>query len=171
MGDTTDVDDNKRLFLPVNDLKFKDLLDWENKEERNHRLQIQKHLKAQGKAQQDSVFLNSADLHKKCFGNAITLNDESIALFRLGNKVYAIQALCPHAGGPLHMGDIEDFSPGEVCLKCPWHKWKFKVDTGAILSPTGQNITAKTFPVRVDNIGNIFIGFDSLGPSYFEMDS
>ena len=42
-------------------------------------------------------------------GLLVTANETQIALFRFGiDTVYAINKRCPHKGGPLHMGDIED---------------------------------------------------------------
>ncbi|ODM98067.1 Rieske domain-containing protein [Orchesella cincta] len=38
----------------------------------------------------------------------VTVNDKDIALVSHDNVVYAIQEKCPHIGGPLHLGDIED---------------------------------------------------------------
>ena len=29
---------------------------------------------------------------------------------------------CPHAGGPLHLGDIEVLPDKSLCVRCPWHK-------------------------------------------------
>jgi nitrite reductase/ring-hydroxylating ferredoxin subunit len=39
----------------------------------------------------------------------------SIAVFWFAtkNKVYAIDAVCPHSGGPLHLGDLEDLGGGD----------------------------------------------------------
>ena len=50
---------------------------------------------------------------------------KEIALFRVGNKVCAIEHVCPHQGGPLAEGGLE----GSV-VTCPWHGWQFDVTTG-----------------------------------------
>lgn len=155
----------EKLFLPVPDLKLKDLLNWQNDDERQHRHLIHRN------ANELSVTLDShhEHPHKKCFGNPVTINDETVALFRIGNDVYATQAKCPHAGGPLYLADLEELVPGQVCLKCPWHKWTFSIDNGCSIKPAGRNLVAKTYPVKVNSDGQIYIGFDSFGRSAFEI--
>lgn len=36
-----------------------------------------------------------------------------ILLIRWNSTVYALDEICPHSGGPLHLGDIEDLESGE----------------------------------------------------------
>jgi nitrite reductase/ring-hydroxylating ferredoxin subunit len=64
---------------------------------------------------------------------------ELIVVFVHGSNYHAMDAVCPHSGGPLHLGpveliDIED-STTVPCLRkealvCPWHHYKFTVDNG-----------------------------------------
>jgi nitrite reductase/ring-hydroxylating ferredoxin subunit len=49
----------------------------------------------------------------------------TLALYRLGEQVHALQAFCPHLDGPLFEGSLCD---GEIT--CPWHGWRFDVATG-----------------------------------------
>lgn len=58
----------------------------------------------------------------------ITVEGTAIALFRRGNQVYAINAVCPHAGGPLEKGMVE----GET-VQCPWHDSVFDLTDGSIV--------------------------------------
>ena len=54
-------------------------------------------------------------------GLLVTANETQIALFRFGiDTVYAINKRCPHKGGPLHMGDIEDLGKERkrLCVVC-----------------------------------------------------
>ena len=37
----------------------------------------------------------------------------------------ATDSHCPHAGGPLHLGDIEVLPDRSLCLRCPSHRWAF----------------------------------------------
>ena len=69
-----------------------DLLDWQKEDERQHRHLVHRN------TTELSVTLDSHHPHKKCFGNSVTINDETVALFRIGEEVYATQAKCPHAG-------------------------------------------------------------------------
>ncbi|KAI2616813.1 DUF455-domain-containing protein [Hypoxylon sp. NC1633] len=59
---------------------------------------------------------------------------------------YAMEAECPHAGGPLadaHI-DIEDSS---YIASCPWHAYDFNVETGE----SSYGIKACTFPVTIQD--------------------
>ncbi len=85
-------------------------------------------------------------------GREVIVADRVVALFRVGDEFYALDGLCPHAGGPL----------GEGCLTgtrvtCPWHGWQFDVTTGQhCLAP---NIVHTTFPVIVED-GSVFVELD-----------
>ena len=63
-------------------------------------------------------------------GELVRVNNTEVAVFRFGEEVLATQARCPHAGGPLHLGDIEVLPDKSLCVKCPWHKWTFCVARG-----------------------------------------
>ena len=57
----------------------------------------------------------------------IHIDDQSIAVFRLGDKEFsAIDNTCPHAGGSLGEGYLDG-----AIVTCPWHGWQFNVKTGA----------------------------------------
>jgi nitrite reductase/ring-hydroxylating ferredoxin subunit len=59
-------------------------------------------------------------------GRAYAVGDLQIAVFRLRNgTVRATQAVCPHAGGPLADGQLDD----SVVL-CPLHAAAFDLETG-----------------------------------------
>ena len=40
-----------------------------------------------------------------------------------------IDSICPHSGGPLYLGDIEDIG-NDVEIICPWHAYRFSCTTG-----------------------------------------
>ena len=50
-----------------------------------------------------------------------------IAVFRVKEKLFAIDNRCPHEGYPLVDGQVD--SDG-CLLTCVWHNWKFKLDDG-----------------------------------------
>jgi len=56
----------------------------------------------------------------------VELAGKRIALFSLGDEIYAIGDLCSHEGGSLSDGDLV----GEE-VECPWHQGRFNVKTGA----------------------------------------
>jgi nitrite reductase (NADH) small subunit len=77
-------------------------------------------------------------------GRVYSVDGENIAVFRTrSGEVYAVQAACPHRGGPLADGLV-----GGTTLICPLHAWKFDLATGqALFGECG----IKTYPVRVDS--------------------
>jgi nitrite reductase/ring-hydroxylating ferredoxin subunit len=78
-------------------------------------------------------------------GNAMTveLNGEAIALYNIDGDYYATANTCPHKGGPLGDGSIE-----QDVVVCPWHGWKFNVKTG--ISPVASTVKIKTYSVKVE---------------------
>jgi nitrite reductase (NADH) small subunit len=83
-------------------------------------------------------------------GRVYAVDGEKIAVFRTrAGPVYAVQAECPHRGGPLADGLV-----GGATLICPLHAWKFDLATGhALFGDCGL----KTFPVRVDETEQIIL--------------
>jgi nitrite reductase/ring-hydroxylating ferredoxin subunit len=75
----------------------------------------------------------------------------SIVLVRTGEAVHALEGLCPHTGGLLADGELEDFN-----LRCPEHGACFDVrsgvvtrDPGGVVPPQGGVDALRTYPVRV----------------------
>jgi nitrite reductase/ring-hydroxylating ferredoxin subunit len=58
-----------------------------------------------------------------------------IAVFLKGETFYAIADRCPHAGGSMGLGWIDE---GEAV--CPLHRWQFNLDTGRCSTIRGQRI-------------------------------
>jgi nitrite reductase/ring-hydroxylating ferredoxin subunit len=56
---------------------------------------------------------------------------------------YALDGICPHAGGPLGKGAVHG-----CIVTCPWHGWQFDVTNGQHC--LNANIRQATFPVRVE---------------------
>jgi nitrite reductase (NADH) small subunit len=83
-------------------------------------------------------------------GRVYAVNGENIAVFHTrGGGVYAVQAACPHKGGPLADGLL-----GGTTLICPLHAWKFDLTTGqALFGDCGL----KTYPVSVDDSEQIIL--------------
>jgi len=49
----------------------------------------------------------------------------AVALFNVEGEFFAIDNTCPHVGGALGDGPLEDDT-----VMCPWHGWKYNVKTG-----------------------------------------
>jgi nitrite reductase (NADH) small subunit len=83
-------------------------------------------------------------------GRVFQLENERIAVFRTrAGEVYAVQAECPHRGGPLADGLL-----GGTTLICPLHAWKFDLKTGLALY---GDCGLKTFCVSVDASDQIIL--------------
>jgi nitrite reductase (NADH) small subunit len=70
------------------------------------------------------------------------VNNQELALFNVDGNFYAIDDMCPHAGGPLSEGFVD----GESVI-CPWHGWEFNVKSGACRV---VGLEQKTFPIKVE---------------------
>jgi nitrite reductase (NADH) small subunit len=55
----------------------------------------------------------------------VVVGEREIALFNVAGTLYAIDNFCPHQGGPLSEGWLED-----TVITCPWHAWCFELRTG-----------------------------------------
>ena len=82
-------------------------------------------------------------------------------------KLLTKYILCIFTGGPLHLGDIEEMGDNSLCVRCPWHSWRFDLNTGKVNMPKGQNLTVKVYPVIVAENGQLSIGFDEFAAKYF----
>ncbi|MEL6758101.1 MAG: thiamine pyrophosphate-dependent enzyme, partial [Pseudomonadota bacterium] len=78
-----------------------------------------------------------------------------ILAFEMDNK-------CPHQGGPLGEGSIEQGINDECWLRCPWHGWDFDPLTGK--PPGGHKDTGQEmFDVDIREDG-VYVGVPSLPP-------
>ncbi|MDC8006325.1 thiamine pyrophosphate-binding protein [Aureisphaera galaxeae] len=71
----------------------------------------------------------------------VTAAHQGICLTHFEGKFSALDNKCPHQGGPLGEGSIEN-----GMLRCPWHGWDFHPCTG--LPPGGYDDGVKTFEVK-----------------------
>ncbi len=77
-------------------------------------------------------------------GRTVHVRGREFAVFNLDGHFYAIDNACPHKGGPLGAGMLEN---GQVF--CPLHGWNFDVKTGAC--PTRPDRPVQSYPTRVEN--------------------
>lgn len=76
-------------------------------------------------------------------GLCVRLRGCEIGLYRVGDELHAMDNLCPHAGYPLHEGELE----GGV-VYCAGHGWPFDVTTGRPPDVPGGDALAR-YPVRI----------------------
>ena len=68
------------------------------------------------------------------------VDGRSVALTRCGGRVGALDNHCPHQGGPLGEGSIEN-----GLLRCPWHGYDYDPTTGR--PPAGFSDAPVAYPV------------------------
>ncbi|MGQ9511143.1 MAG: Rieske (2Fe-2S) protein [Thermaceae bacterium] len=66
-----------------------------------------------------------------------------ILLLYTGEEVFALEDVCPHDGGPLHEGEVED---GRIV--CPRHGARFDLKTGRQTLPAPRPV--RVFPARLE---------------------
>lgn len=61
-------------------------------------------------------------------GVAVVAGGRRLAVFRIGDRLYAVDNLCPHRRFPLHDGIIR-----ELTVRCRTHGSCFRLDTGEVI--------------------------------------
>ena len=86
----------------------------------------------------------------------VTAGHHGICLTHFKGKFSALDNRCPHQGGPLGEGSIEN-----GMLRCPWHGWDFDPCTGK--PPGGFDDGVKTFEVKEEEEA-IYVGIPEEAP-------
>lgn len=86
----------------------------------------------------------------------VTAGHKGICLTHFEGKICALNNKCPHQGGPLGEGSIEN-----GMLRCPWHGWDFHPCTGN--SPDGHDDGVETYPVKIEG-EELFVGLEAEPP-------
>jgi nitrite reductase (NADH) small subunit/3-phenylpropionate/trans-cinnamate dioxygenase ferredoxin subunit len=76
-------------------------------------------------------------------GEAFPVGDRMVAVFRVGERYYAIDDVCPHMGASLAAGYLE----GDI-VTCPWHAWRFRVCDGTWCD--NPRVKTQAYQVRVE---------------------
>ena len=77
-------------------------------------------------------------------GRTVHVRGHEFAVFNLAGEFYAIDDTCPHKGGPLGAGTMEN---GQVF--CPLHGWAFDVKSGTCLTRADRPV--RSYPTRVQD--------------------
>src|SRR5438067_6218264 len=72
---------------------------------------------------------------------SVTVGGRTVALARCGGSLGALENRCPHQGGPLGEGSIEN-----GWLRCPWHGYDYDPLTGA--PPSGFSDAVPSYDVQ-----------------------
>jgi nitrite reductase/ring-hydroxylating ferredoxin subunit len=77
-------------------------------------------------------------------GRAYSAGEHTVAVFRLRDgSLYAVSAICPHAGGPIADGLVD----ARIVI-CPLHQHVYELATGC--SRSGQP-SLRVYPIRIDD--------------------
>lgn len=77
-------------------------------------------------------------------GRIFEIGVRQVAIFHVDGEFFALENTCCHRGGPLGDGPVGD---GEVT--CPWHGWRFDLETGACLNSPGDRV--RCYEVQVED--------------------
>ena len=68
---------------------------------------------------------SKAELPPEGEAREFSVGGKTLCVATLNGNVTAMDNVCPHRGGPLGQGMIED---GKIV--CPWHAWAFNLKSG-----------------------------------------
>jgi ferredoxin-NADP reductase/nitrite reductase/ring-hydroxylating ferredoxin subunit len=88
----------------------------------------------------------------------VEVEGTSIVLAMVNGKIYAMDAVCSHEGGPLEDGSLDGYA-----LKCPWHNAIFDVRNAKVSERTAWATDLKSYPVQLDEAtGDISVKLEPL---------
>ncbi|SRR6266851_9964176 len=69
------------------------------------------------------------------------------AICNVGGRIYALNGICPHRGGPLGQGQIHGKN-----VVCPWHAWEWNCATGENDFDPGKKVANCAVQISGDDI-------------------
>ena len=72
------------------------------------------------------------------------LGGKTVAVANVNGKLFAINGVCVHEGGPLGEGALQG-----TAVICPWHAWEYDVTTGKIVGSPSDAAGVACYPVEV----------------------
>jgi len=76
-------------------------------------------------------------------GRVFTVKDIGVAVFNKDGKFHAINNKCPHEGGSLGEGFLD-----EKIITCPLHAWQFDIGTGKCQN---SDCCIEVYKVKLEN--------------------
>jgi glycine betaine catabolism B len=87
----------------------------------------------------------------------IDVENKPIVLTKVSGKIYAMDAVCSHEGGPLEDGTVEGYN-----LTCPWHYAIFDVRNAKVSDQTVWATDLNSYQVETDEgSGDIFVKLEA----------
>ena len=75
------------------------------------------------------------------------LNGTTVAIANVDGKLYAINNVCLHRGGPLGEGELN----GKI-VTCPWHGWTYDVTTGKTTMNPAVGVSCYPIDIKGDDV-------------------
>ncbi|MFL6062953.1 MAG: thiamine pyrophosphate-binding protein [Marmoricola sp.] len=91
--------------------------------------------------------VESSDLPEEGRVGSVVLDGRPVAVARCGGRFGALENRCPHQGGPVGEGSIEN-----GWLRCPWHGYDYDPITGQPPEGFGDAVTAYEVDERDDGL-------------------
>ena len=91
------------------------------------------------------VEIGAVDTLPRDRGIRVTLGDDRIAMFRIGDEVFAVGDRCSHAEASLAEGEVFDYE-----VECPRHGSAFDLRTGKPLALPATN-PVPTYEVAIED--------------------
>ena len=89
--------------------------------------------------------IDEADLPAEGRVRTVVVDGRSVAMSRCAGSLGALENRCPHQGGPLGEGSIE-----KGWLRCPWHGYDYRPDTGVPPEGFSDGVPAYDVEERAD---------------------
>ena len=83
----------------------------------------------------------------------VVVGEHILAVFRHEGRLYVIDGMCAHQGGPLAAGTV-----AHGCVTCPWHGWQYELETG--IQTINRQPLQRTYEVQ-ESDGEIRVKLDS----------
>jgi nitrite reductase (NADH) small subunit len=71
------------------------------------------------------------------------VGENTYAICNVDGVLYALDGICPHAGGPLGHGGLHGHT-----IVCPWHAWEYDCRTG--INDFDPDVRVATFAVKIE---------------------
>ena len=71
----------------------------------------------------------------------VVVGEHIIAIFRNDGKLFALDGMCAHQGGPIADGEVAG-----GCVTCPWHGWQYELASG--IQTINRKPLQKVYEVR-----------------------
>lgn len=87
--------------------------------------------------------LSKAELPGDGEAREVSCQGRQFCIANSGGEISAMDGVCPHRGGPLGEGILEN---GKII--CPWHAWAFDVKTG--IAEHSPQARVEVYEVRIE---------------------